>query len=621
MILAGLLLAAIGELGALPAGAIDRTVELQDGFKARVVVAEPGPWKVEVKTSRLDGRLDAIGLSLAAPEELKPPKVRVEFLFPQVDITHFFRPGGYGVGGSTAVDVQADWGCRNETSLSRCLPIYEAIDDNDRNRFLLASSETKRTVVAYPGLREEGSLCFWYVEHFTDPQETPVRSAEFSLRVDRRDIPFWTAVASASDWMLKTAGYRPLAVPEAAFDPLYSTWYSFHQDVWAKDIEAECEIAARLGMRTLIVDDGWQGDDTGRYYNYVGAWEVSPRRFPDIKAHVAKIHALGMKYMMWYAVPFVGNKTPERRRFEGKFLFDLGDPMGCSVLDPRFPEVREYLIGRWEHGVRDWGLDGLKLDFIDSFGIYGNDPAVAENFKGRDIKSLPEAVNRLLLDAVARLKAIRPDLLVEFRQSYVGPAIRQYGNMFRAGDCPGDAMLNRCRIANLRLTSGSGAVHADMLEWHPDETPENAAKNVLSSLFGVIQYSVMLRKVPAAHREMISHWLRFSVDHRRTLMKGEFRPHAPHAHYPVIEAEGEGELIVGVYVAGMGAGVSAAKPTYVLNATGRRGLAIDFPCGAKVSVFDTFGKRVAETEFAEGGLRKVDVPVSGYVLASPLARQ
>ena len=78
----------------------------------------------------------------------------------------------------------------------------------------------------------------------------------------------------------------------AAFKPLYSSWYCFHQDVFAKDIEAECAAAADLGMKTVIVDDGWQTDDTNRGYAFCGDWEVSRRRFPDMAAHVKRVQEI-----------------------------------------------------------------------------------------------------------------------------------------------------------------------------------------------------------------------------------------------------------------------------------------------------------------------------------------
>ena len=71
----------------------------------------------------------------------------------------------------------------------------------------------------------------------------------------------------------------------------------------------------------------------------------------------------------------------------------------------------------------------MKLDFIDAIKVQGRDPAIAEDFKGRDIKSVTEATERLISDIYTRLSAIKPDVLVEFRQRYIGPSIRAAANM------------------------------------------------------------------------------------------------------------------------------------------------------------------------------------------------
>lgn len=74
---------------------------------------------------------------------------------------------------------------------------------------------------------------------------------------------------------------------------------------------------------------------------------------------------------------------------------------------------------------------------------------------------------RLVKEVRSALVAVKPDVLLEFRQRYTGPAIRQYGNMLRANDCPSDILGNRRRIIDLRIASGKTAVHSDMLVWSP----------------------------------------------------------------------------------------------------------------------------------------------------------
>ena len=46
---------------------------------------------------------------------------------------------------------------------------------------------------------------------------------------------------------------------------------------------------------------------------------------------------------------------------------------------------------------------------------------------GMDYALVEEAVCRLLTDVREALTAIKPDILIEFRQNYIGPAIRGFG--------------------------------------------------------------------------------------------------------------------------------------------------------------------------------------------------
>ena len=319
--------------------------------------------------------------------------------------------------------------------------------------------------------------------------------------------------------------------------------------------------------------------------------------------------------MLWLSVSFVGDESKAWARFNGKFLDIHGEksPGRVGILDPRFPDVRDYLIRTYERVVGEWGFDGAKLDFIDQFKLVGKDPAIGDGYAGRDYRSVPEAVNRLMKDVLAHLKRIKPDVLVEFRQAYMGPAILQYGNMMRAADCPADPCANRKRICDLRLTSGRTAVHSVMLVWSRDESPEGAALPILNALFSTIQYSMILAKVPEQHREVIRGWLGFSQRHRDTLLKGEFRPHHPENGYTWIEAEGAAELIVAAYSADTCMTVAnAAKPVFLVNATGTGAIVVDLPAKpASVELFDVFG-RPAGTIAGAAGLQRLAVPASGY---------
>ena len=588
----------------LAAGAavFEKTVDGAASAPVKVQCREPGAWRIEVAAlPSAEKDVGEIEIRLSVDEPAVPPAFSVVLELPQRDIAYFWRSS------STSCGMLPNWGCYERSRLSRQMPLYAYFSESGKNRLTVATDEAKRDVAFWGGLREEGSVLPLGLDFFKE-KEPPLKSYSVRVRYDWRDGFYADSIRGASAWITRTAKLAPAAVPDAAFEPLYSSWYCFHQDVQDKDLEAECAIASKLGMKVLIVDDGWQTDDNNRGYAFCGDWQVSRRRFPDMAAHVKKIHALGMKYMVWYSVPFMGTKAANHARFKGKFLED--NKMGAAVLDPRFPEVREFLIGTYERALREWDIDGFKLDFIDSFsGSREN-----ERGGGRDIDTVPEAVDRLMKDVYTRLNAIKPGILIEFRQSYVGQGIRQYGNMMRVGDCPGNYQNNRMGIARLRLTSGETAVHADMLEWHPTEKAEDAARYVLNCLFGTIQYSMMLRTLPPDHLRMIRHWLDFSVAHREALLKGEFRPYRPEHGYPILEGCDATERVIGVYVPGLTAKIPAdGRTALVVNATTADSLVLDLGAApVRIEAFDTFGTSVPVANPGKG-LVRIPCPVSGYL--------
>ena len=153
-----------------------------------------------------------------------------------------------------------------------------------------------------------------------------------------------------------------------------------------------------------------------------------------------------------------------------------------------------------------------------------------------------------------------------------------------------------------------------MLEWNSAETPENAARHILSALFGVVQYSLMLEDMPESHYKVVKHWLDFSQKHRNTLLKSDFRPYHPEACYPIIEAENDDELIVAVY-SDMSHPVikTAGKDTYIINASGASSLVLDIAyTPTNVESYNVYGERISAPALKEG-VQRIAIPESGYI--------
>jgi alpha-galactosidase len=499
---------------------------------------DTGTFRVSLTATREQAGIDLVHLTMEAEAALSPPSLTLTWLQSAIDIHGFWRPSW-----SPRQDLWDGFVAKG-TSWA---PVASLFNLNGHNRHTFALSDALNPVRIEVGLHEETASYYCSITFFFEPS-APRRTYAATLRLDTRCIPYHLALRDIQAWWAALPGCQPAPVPEAARLPMYSTWYSFHQSLDAAEIERQCRLAKALGCEAVIVDDGWQTADHERGYAYCGDWQVYPEKFPDMQAHVAAIHALGMKYILWYAVPFVGPHTMAWSRFKDKLLRcqPVGPfPFDIGVLDPRFPEVRSFLIQTYVEALRAWDLDGFKLDFVDEFvAAAGQAP---DGGQGRDYVSVPEAVDRLLTDIIESLRVLKPDIMIEFRQTYIGPMMRKYGNMFRAADCPAAAPVNRVRTLDVRLLCGETAAHADMFLWRADEPVESAAQQFISTLFAVPQISVLLDRLPPDHQDMVRFWLGFWRDNRDVLLEGDLVPLHPEMNYPIVTASTATKRVMAMY--------------------------------------------------------------------------
>ena len=433
---------------------------------------------------------------------------------------------------------------------------------------------------------------------------------ETIIRLDMRNICVCDIIHDISAWWRKVSNLPELSVPDIAKYPMYSTWYSYHQNIDTEAVVAECKKAYELGMRAVIVDDGWQTDNSERGYAYCGDWKPAPKRIGNMKAFVDAVHSTGMKFILWYSVPFVGKHSKAWNRFKGKFL-DSEENEYC-VLDPRYNEVRDYLIDTYENAVKEWGIDGFKLDFIDSFRMteFSN-----EYNSEMDTEQLEDAIEKLLSDVLKKLRDVNPDILIEFRQNYTGPLMQTYGNMLRASDCPYDALTNRMRTLDLRMMSGCGVVHSDMLMWDKSGSTENAARQITNVLFSVPQISVKLKDIPAEHMEMLKFYLNFCDKYRDVLLEGSIHIYQPEMLYSMAYAKKE-KRAVAVDFSGVVWNIeSGIDEAVYVNAAQKDALYINAEnIDGTYDILNCRGKIIEKGTLLRNTLKKFNVPVSGMII-------
>lgn len=536
-----------------------------------------------------------------------PSRITVEFNIPYIEAFSLWNAqcgSVWNEKSGTIRNILPDWRPQHQVSSSRLasgIPIQSVISQDGRNVFTISVNDAKTPIEISTGTEEFNKSCLCRIVFFTIPVG---KTAEYRTQIiiDKRRIPFYEAIQEAAERM--RTGKQ--SVPQYARFPMYSTWYNYHQDINDDKLIEECKKAYELGMRSIIVDDGWQTENNGGGYAYCGDWRVCKSKIKDMRAFIDAIHNIGMKVILWYSVPFIGKNSDIWAEFKGKYLDNEENEWNC--LDPRFPEVREYLAGLYEKAALEWKLDGFKLDFIDSFELTEYSDKTGA---GRDFESLEDAIECMLGDITERLKKINPDVLLEFRQSYIGPVITQYGNMIRVGDCALDAFINRVGILDLRMTSGRAAVHSDMITWHNNDTNESVAKQLIAVLFGVPQISVRLDEITAEHYEVLKFWLNFWMENQEILLDGNLKIYNPEANYSMAEAELNNRKICVCY--GRNIVECSGDDLIAVNGTGEDFIAVKANGDFKYTILDCKGTCIESGQRHIDDIAQFDVPQSGML--------
>lgn len=488
-------------------------------------------------------------------------------------------------------------------------PVFSAIRQNGKNNITIALSDTVcRSSIEF-GVNdfEEKEQVEFIITLYGD-SENNAKEYIVYLRIDEREIAFDKAIKDVSKWYQQELQIKH-TIPDSAATPLYSSWYNFHQNPQQDLLLKELKEAKALGFETVIIDDGWSydGTGTGNYIN-CGDWTVSEKKFPDLKDFVNQVHSLGMKVMLWFPVPFVGYNTQDYKKFSNMLLYNH-EKEKAGVLDVRYKEVRDYIVNLYKCFVQDYSLDGLKLDFIDSFMLKPESPVYNMNM---DCETVTKGVLTLLQTINQELSQQKEDFLIEFRQNYVGAEIVRYCNMLRVADCAYDSITNRIAIADLRLLHTDIAIHSDMLLWASTETVEQCAKQLLNVMFSVPQISVLLTKVPEEQKELIASFIKYWTENKCVLLGGDLQVERPEANYTKISSETENKKITVLYSDNYYE--YTGKEEDVFNNTEKDVICVENKNGhlLKIQVFNALGTCIYQDD-SKQDIMKITVPVCGRV--------
>ena len=398
------------------------------------------------------------------------------------------------------------WVFESDSGAHRNFPFIAALNTAGLNRGSFGSTNLQDdTRIRYEVNQELGTYDITCTITLCDETEN------FDLILDCHNIQWQQSLA---DWR-NALNLPEYSYPAATRDPVYCTWYAVHGAVTQDFVEKTCPIAKELGFTTLIVDDGWCYDDMKRvspetivtWYEMIGDWEISTKKFPDFRNHVKRIQDSGMKYMVWVAPHLWGFKS---KLYQDNPGMTINKPIeGYDKMDVNKADFAP-LVKKLRALAADYKLDGLKIDFIDIV------PPSIDTPNAR-------ATEKLVAELTGALKEDNPEALIEFRQSYSTPATLKYATQFRAGDVPFNWYANFGRIVELRLGIGNLApVHADPAYWPFGETSENVARHMMAMLAAVPMISMDLTRLTDTEKRIIRYYIDMYNEHRELINHGNW---------------------------------------------------------------------------------------------------
>ncbi|MDX3224457.1 alpha-galactosidase [Streptomyces sp. ME19-01-6] len=127
--------------------------------------------------------------------------------------------------------------------------------------------------------------------------------------------------------------------------------------------------AAEAGAEYFCIDSGWYDDDAQGWWDSVGAWQPSTRRFPGggIQAVLDHIRSHGMVPGLWLEPEVVGVRSPVAAELPDDAFFQRDGirltEHGRHHLDLRHPAARAHLDKTIDRIAGEWGVGYLKLDY------------------------------------------------------------------------------------------------------------------------------------------------------------------------------------------------------------------------------------------------------------------
>ena len=420
--------------------------------------------------------------------------------------------------------------------------IISGLTINDHNQITVTCKDAYKAKFVSSNIKEEGDSIVFSLGFFEDnPPLSNLQDYQAEVWVDFRSIHFSKAIYDASSWFLEDEFKKGVATADTTNVPVFSTWYPMHRNIPLENITRDLDSLKTFNFKSVLVDDGWQSLVQMKIDT---AYSYDENSFKTMSLFKKKCSDMGLPLYLWYSIPFIGGNPVILKKFEGKYI-RYRAPRQMYVLDPRYSDVRKYLVSTYANFLSTWNFDGYWFDFLK--GFYPKEGAVIDQDKGRDFVSIDLAVDTLYSDMKARFNAIKPNFFMGQIFSVVGPNLVSYQNFLTGFVGVENTQVVREKMVNNRLLYGKFTPFMEVVAINPRESEEDIARKLQSVLFGNPYLSFYVTTLPEASKQTIRFWLDYWKTNHKVIFEGSFEPMQVSRFYPGIKVENDQKIIYMVY--------------------------------------------------------------------------
>ncbi len=420
--------------------------------------------------------------------------------------------------------------------------IISGLTINDQNQITFTCKDAYQAKFVSSNIREENDTIVFNLGFFEDnPPLSNLQDYQAEVLVDFRNIHFSKAIYDASRWFLEDEFKHGVPRVDTTNVPVFSTWYPMHRNIPLENITKELDSLRTFNFKSVLVDDGWQSLVKMKIDT---AYTYEAESYKTMSLFKQKCLDMKLPLYLWYSIPFMGGNPVVMKKFDGKYL-RYRAPRQMYVLDPRYADVRNYLVSTYANFLKAWQFDGYWFDFLK--GFYPKDGAVIDEDKGRDFVSIEMAVDTLYSAMSKRLKSINPNIFLGQKFQVAGPNLISYQNFLTGFVGVENTQVVREKMVNNRLLYGKYTPFMEIVAITPRDKVEDIALKLQSVLFGNPYLSFFISTLPQESKQTIRFWLNYWKKNYKVIFEGDFEPMQVSRFYPVVKVENELKTIYMIY--------------------------------------------------------------------------